>query len=71
MKKCWKLSASERPRFSELAVTLDKTLQSVAGYTELSMTLVEPDQTMTDYELDQPQCYDDIIISEFISPYKN
>lgn len=41
MKKCWKLSPSERPGFSDLVTTLDKMLMSVAGYTELSMTLVE------------------------------
>ena len=40
MKKCWKLSPSERPSFSELVATLDKTLMSVADYAELSMTLV-------------------------------
>ena len=41
MKKCWKLTPSERPTFTELVATLDKTLMSVAGYTELGMTLVE------------------------------
>ena len=41
MKKCWRLAPSDRPTFSELAATLDKTLMSVAGYTELGMTLVE------------------------------
>ena len=55
MKKCWKLSPSERPRFSTLANTLDKTLESVAGYTELSMTLVQP--TVSGDEQD----YDDVI----------
>ena len=41
MKKCWKLSPSERPRFSDLAATLDNMLMSVADYIELTMTLVE------------------------------
>ena len=41
MKKCWKLSPSERPCFSDLAASLDKMLMSVADYIELSMTLVE------------------------------
>ena len=41
MKECWKLTPSERPTFTELVATLDKTLMSVAGYTELGMTLVE------------------------------
>ena len=41
MKKCWKLSPSERPCFSELVVSLDKMLMSVADYIELGMTLVE------------------------------
>ena len=40
MKKCWKLSPSERPRFSELVVSVDKMLMSVADYIELGMTLV-------------------------------
>ena len=39
MKKCWQQSPEERQRFSELVATLDKTLQTVAGYIELSMTL--------------------------------
>ena len=58
MKKCWKLSPTERPIFNVLATILDKTLQSVAGYTELSMTLVEPTVTgdeQHDYEVMQPQ----------------
>ena len=42
MKKCWKLPPADRPRFRDLVTTLDKTLSSVAGYTELSMTLLEP-----------------------------
>ena len=41
MKKCWKLSPSERPCFIELVVSLDKMLMSVADYIELNMTLVE------------------------------
>ena len=41
MKKCWKLSPSERPCFSKLVVSLDKMLMSVAEYIELRMTLVE------------------------------
>ena len=41
MKKCWKLSPSERPCFSDLVVNLDKMLMSVADYHEISMTLVE------------------------------
>ena len=58
MKKGWKLSPTERPRFNLLATILDKTLQSVAGYTELSMTLVEPTVTgdkQHEYEVVQSQ----------------
>ena len=41
MKKCWKLSPSERPCFSDLVVSLEKMLMSVADYIEINMTLVE------------------------------
>ena len=41
MKKCWKLSPSERPCFSDLVVSVDKMLMSVADYIEINMTLVE------------------------------
>ena len=49
MRKCWRMVPDERPRFSQLVVTLDKTLQSVAGYVELSMTL-ENDPVTSDPE---------------------
>ena len=49
MRKCWRMVPEERPRFSQLVVTLDKTLQSVAGYVELSMTL-ENDPVTSDLE---------------------
>ena len=49
MRKCWRLVPEERPRFCQLVVTLDKTLQSVAGYVELSMTL-ESDPVTSDPE---------------------
>ena len=39
MRKCWRADPAERPTFSELASTLERLLQSVAGYRELSMTL--------------------------------
>ena len=60
MKKCWRQSPEERPRFSELVATLDKTLQSVAGYIELSMTLdrgghqEEEEEDWSVYEVVQP-----------------
>jgi len=48
MRKCWREDPAKRPTFIELASTLDRLLQSVAGYMELSMTLpaseVEPEQ---------------------------
>ena len=45
--------------FSDLVVTLDKTLQSVAGYVELSMTLENAgsgaeEEDWTGYEVMQP-----------------
>ena len=59
MKKCWKLIPEQRSRFSDLVVTLDKTLQSVAGYVELSMTLENAgsgaeEEDWTGYEVMQP-----------------
>ena len=66
MKKCWKLSPTERPRFNVLATILDKTLQSVAGYTELSMTLVEPTVTGDEqHEYEVVQSQDEGTNSEF------
>ena len=56
MKMCWKMSGEERPRFSELAATLDKALQALqAGYVELSMTLEE---TVTGGEEDDWEGYE-------------
>ena len=43
MKKCWKLEPQQRPTFSELLASLDKTLTTVADYMELSMTLQQPE----------------------------
>ena len=60
MKKCWRQTPEERPRFRELVATLDKTLQSVAGYIELSMTLdrggdqEEEEKDWSGYEVVQP-----------------
>ena len=58
MKKCWKLPPADRPRFSDLVTTLDKTLSSVAGYTELSMTLLEPGRSGENEEWPQ---YEDVL----------
>jgi len=48
MRKCWRADPAKRPTFSELASTLERLLQSVAGYMELGMTLpaseVKPEQ---------------------------
>ena len=59
MKKCWRQSPEERPRFRGLVATLDKTLQTVAGYIELSMTLdrggdQEEEEDWSGYEVVQP-----------------
>ena len=43
MKKCWKLDPQQRPTFSELLASLDKTLTTVADYMELGMTLQPPE----------------------------
>ncbi|CAI8056125.1 Plexin-A4 [Geodia barretti] len=63
MKRCWKLAPDERLRFSDLVVRVDKTLQSVAGYVELSMTLEkldpgEEEEDWTGYEVMEPVPYE-------------
>ena len=39
MRKCWRADPAERPTFSELASILDRFLQLVTDYAELTMTL--------------------------------
>ena len=39
MERCWRADPAQRPTFSELALILDRFLQLVADYTELTMTL--------------------------------
>ena len=64
MKRCWKLAPGERLRFSDLVVRVDKILQSVAGYVELSMTLEnlesgeEEEEDWTGYEVMEPPLYE-------------
>ena len=41
MQSCWKSEPEDRPQFSELVSTISDTLQSIAGYIELSMPLQE------------------------------
>ena len=54
------MAPDERLRFSDLVVRVDKTLQSVAGYVELSMTLEklgpgeEKEEDWTGYEVIEP-----------------
>ena len=42
MQRCWLDEPSMRPIFSALVLSLSQLLESVAGYKELSMTLVQP-----------------------------
>ena len=39
MRKCWRADPAERPTFSELASILDRFLELVTDYAELTMTL--------------------------------
>ena len=39
MRRCWRADPAQRPTFSDLASILDRFLQLVADYTELTMTL--------------------------------
>ena len=61
MKRCWKLAPDERLRFSDLVVRVDKILQSVAGYVELSMTLENVESGEEDWighEVVEPGLYE-------------
>ena len=53
MRRCWQTDPAQRPTFSELASILDRFLQLVADYTELTMTLPasEADQEYEDVEI--------------------
>ena len=53
MRRCWRADPAQRPTFSELASILDRFLQLVADYTELTMTLParEADQEYKDVEI--------------------
>ena len=53
MRKCWRADPAQRPTFSELASILDRFLQLVADYTELTMTLPasEADTECEDVEI--------------------
>ena len=39
MRQCWHKDPLQRPSFAKLASSLDRLLQTVAGYMELSMVL--------------------------------
>ena len=50
MLSCWELEATQRPKFSDLVVTVNNLLERDAGYLEL---LVSPATTMkTSFEPD-------------------
>ena len=51
MKKCWRMVPTERPSFSALVQSLEKVLETVTDYVELSMTLR---QVSEDYEEMRP-----------------
>ena len=53
MRRCWRADPAQRPTFSELALILDRFLQLVADYTELTMTLPasEADPEYEDVEI--------------------
>ena len=51
MKKCWKMHPEDRPTFSNLVLSMDKTLTTVAGYVEFSMTLKQPESEEHQYEV--------------------
>ena len=53
MRRCWRADPAQRPTFSELASILDRFLQLVTDYTELTMTLPvsEADQEYEDVKI--------------------
>ena len=53
MRRCWQADPAQRPTFSELASILERFLQLVADYTELTMTLPvsEADAEYEDIEI--------------------
>ena len=72
MRKCWRADPAERPTFSELASTLDRLLQSVAGYMELGMTLpaseIEPQQADTETAVRSDPEEGKTVLQSFPSP---
>ena len=51
MQRCWLDDPGTRPSFSDLVVSLSPLLESVAGYTQLSMTLTQPGAADLEYEV--------------------
>ena len=53
MRRCWRADPAQRPTFSELASILERFLQLVTDYTELTMTLPasEADQGYEDVKI--------------------
>ena len=58
MRKCWRADPAERPSFNELASILDRRLQSVAGYVELSMTLPASEMEPEQQDMETVDCSD-------------
>ncbi len=44
MRNCWREDPEERPTFSQLSSIVGRLLTSIAGYTELSMVLLNTGQ---------------------------
>ena len=50
MVKCWALDPENRPTFEKLSATLGKLLLTAAGYLELNMVLLPPEDCEDDSE---------------------
>ena len=52
---CWELEAKERPKFSDLIVTVNNLLERDAGYLELSVSPITTMKTTFEPDMSPPK----------------